>query len=53
VASASISPPWPRSRHVPLARLLNVVLAAGPALERAEEAEGEDYPRVLALVARR
>jgi SAM-dependent methyltransferase len=41
------------SRHVPLARLLNVVLAAGLALERAEEAEGEDYPRVLALVARR
>jgi SAM-dependent methyltransferase len=41
------------SRHVPLARLLNVVLAAGLALEVAEEPGCEDYPSVLALVARR
>jgi len=41
------------SRHVPLGRLINVVLAAGLALERAEEPDGEDYPSVLALVARR
>jgi SAM-dependent methyltransferase len=40
-------------RHVPLARLLNHFLAAGLRLERAEEPGAEDYPRVLALVARR
>jgi SAM-dependent methyltransferase len=41
------------SRHVPLAHLLNAVLSAGLALERAEEPGSEDYPGVLALVARR
>jgi SAM-dependent methyltransferase len=41
------------SRHVPLAQLLDAVLAAGLAVERAEEPAGEDYPSVLALVARR
>jgi SAM-dependent methyltransferase len=35
--------------HVPLADLLNAVLAAGIRLERTEEPEGDDYPLLLAL----
>jgi SAM-dependent methyltransferase len=40
-------------RHVPLALLLNALAGAGLALECAAEPGVEDYPRVLALAARR
>jgi SAM-dependent methyltransferase len=40
------------SHHVPLAELLNAMLAAGLRLDRFEE-PGEDYPRVLAVSATR
>jgi SAM-dependent methyltransferase len=35
--------------HVPLAQLLNVVLAAGIRLEQIEEPQGDDYPLLLAM----
>jgi SAM-dependent methyltransferase len=35
--------------HVPLAELLNAVVAAGIRLEQIEEPEGDDYPLLLAL----
>jgi SAM-dependent methyltransferase len=35
--------------HVPLAELLNTVLAAGIRLEQIEEPKGDDYPLLLAL----
>jgi SAM-dependent methyltransferase len=35
--------------HVPLAELLNAVLAAGIRLEQVEEPKGDDYPLLLAL----
>jgi SAM-dependent methyltransferase len=46
---------WSRvgGRHVPLAALLNAFVGAGLRIERFEEPGPEDFPRVLALVARR
>ena len=40
-------------RHVPLATLLNALLRAGLRLEHVDEPGPEDYPRLLALSARR
>jgi hypothetical protein len=39
--------------HLPLAAFLNAVLASGLRLEHVEEPDGDDYPVLLALVARR
>jgi len=41
------------TRHVPLGHLLNDVAGAGLTLERFEEPGETDYPRILALAARR
>lgn len=40
-------------RHVPLASFLRALLAAGLRLERIEEPGPEDYPRLIAVQARR